>query len=555
MNEDISRARAGWEEKVLKPALKLHPERKKSFKTTSAEINRLYTPLDFSDSDYLEKLSFPGEFPYTRGTQATMYRGRLWTRRQYAGFGTAQDTNKRYKYLLEHGQSGLSVAFDLPTQIGYDSDHPLCKGEVGKVGVAIDTIEDMEMLFDGIPLDKVTVSMTINSTAAIILAMYIAVAKKRGIEVSRLSGTVQNDLLKEYIARGTYIFPPAPSLRLAIDIISYCSKHLPKWNAISVSGYHIREAGADAVQEVAFTLANGIEYLKHCMKAGLEVDDIAPQFSFFFGCHNNFLEEVAKFRAARRLWAKIVKEKFGAKNPKSMMLRFHTQTDGCTLTAQQPGNNTARITLQALAAVFGGTQSLHTNSFDEALGLPTEESVMAALRTQQIIAEESGMTDTVDPLGGSYVIESLTSSIEEQAQAYIKRIDEIGGMVRAIENGFVQGEIQERSYEYQKAVENGEVTVVGVNKYQMKDKAPLRGRRRKRGAGPERKQLLKLKKIKKQRDNGKVEKALKDLDGLAKSGENLFPMMIELVENYATVGEICNILRNAFGEYRPGREI
>lgn len=555
-NNELDKNRKEWEEKKVKPLLKAHPERKKSF-----EINRLYTPLDLGEFDYLEKLSFPGEFPYTRGIQPTMYRGRLWTMRQYAGFGTAEDTNKRYRYLLKQGQTGLSVAFDLPTQIGYDSDHPQSLGEVGKVGVAIDSLYDMEKLFDGIPLDKVTVSMTINSTAAIILAMYIIVAKKQKLDVSKLSGTVQNDILKEYIARGTYIFPSEPSMRLTVDIISYCSKYLPKWNPISVSGYHIREAGSTAVQEVAFTLADGIEYLNRCIRAGFVADNIAPQFSFFFGCHNNFLEEVAKFRAARRLWAKIMKERFHSENPKSQMLRFHTQTDGCTLTAQQPDNNIVRVTLQALASILGGTQSLHTNSRDEALGLPTEESVMTALRTQQIIAEESGVADTVDPLGGSYAIESLTSEISEAAAEYIKKIDEMGGMIKAIESGFVQREIQESSYKYQKAVEEGEIAVVGVNRYQIEEKSKQKLLKVSRSV--EKKQILTLNKIKKQRDNKKVEKSLNELEKIArlttvrqaKTNENLLPVITESVENYTTVGEICNVLRNVFGEYQPSKVI
>ncbi|MEW6556388.1 MAG: methylmalonyl-CoA mutase family protein [Elusimicrobiota bacterium] len=553
MNEKIKVAKQKWEAEKVAPLLSAHPERKKKFETSSLEIARLYTPSDLDEFDYLAKLSFPGEFPYTRGVQPTMYRGRLWTMRQYAGFGTSEDTNKRYKYLLKQGQTGLSVAFDLPTQIGYDSDHQLSEGEVGKVGVAIDSLFDMEKLFDGIPLDKVTVSMTINSTAAIILAMYIIVAKKQNIDISKLSGTVQNDLLKEYIARGTYIFPPEPSLRLTTDIISYCSKNLPKWNAISISGYHIREAGANAVQEVAFTLSDGIEYLNHCIKAGLSVDSIAPQFSFFFGCHNNFLEEVAKFRAARRLWAKIMKERFHSQNPKSQMLRFHTQTDGCTLTAQQSENNIVRVTLQALAAVLGGTQSLHTNSKDEAVGLPTEESVRIALRTQQLIAEESGVCDTIDPLGGAYAIETLTDSIEKQAAEYIRKIDEIGGMVKAIENGFIQQEIQESAYQYQKAIETGEMTVIGVNRYQTDEKP--KQKLQKVSQTVEKKQVLNLRKLKSKRDNKKVESAVKKIEKIAKMNENLMPVIIEAVENYATVGEICDVLRNVFGEYQPSRVI
>ncbi|WP_456450069.1 acyl-CoA mutase large subunit family protein, partial [Palaeococcus sp. (in: euryarchaeotes)] len=464
--EEIKKAEKEWEEKAVKPLIAKRPERREKFMTDDGfEIKRTYTPADLENWDYLEKLNFPGQYPFTRGVYPTMYRGRFWTMRQYAGFGTAEESNKRYKYLLSQGQTGLSVAFDLPTQIGYDSDHPMSEGEVGKVGVAIDSLWDMEILFDGIPLDKVSTSMTINATAANLLAMYILVAQKQGVPQNILRGTVQNDLLKEYIARGTYIFPPKPSMRLATDVIMYCAENVPKWNPISISGYHIREAGANAVQEVAFTLADGIEYVKAVIARGMDVDKFAPRLSFFFNAHNNFLEEIAKFRAARRLWAKIMKEKFNAKNPKSMLLRFHTQTGGSTLTAQQPENNIVRVAIQALAAVLGGTQSLHTNSYDEALSLPTEKSVRIALRTQQIIAYESGVVDTIDPLGGSYYIEWLTDHIEEEAMKYIEKIEAMGGMMRAIERGYIQKEIADSSYKHQREVEEKKRIIVGVNEF------------------------------------------------------------------------------------------
>lgn len=481
----------------VKKAIERFPERKEEFKSTSGyEFKRLYTPLDVERFDYLNDLGFPGMYPFTRGVQPTMYRARFWTMRQYAGFGTAEESNKRYKYLLEQGQMGLSVAFDLPTQIGYDSDDPMAEGEVGKVGVAIDSLEDMEILFDGIPLDKVSTSMTINSTAAILLAMYIAVAEKQGVPMEKLSGTIQNDILKEYIARGTYIFPPQPSMRIITDIFEFCSKNMPKWNPISISGYHIREAGSTAVQEVAFTLADAIAYVETAIKAGLDPNVFGRRLSFFFAAHNNFLEEIAKFRAARRLWAKIMKERFGVTNEKAMMLRFHTQTGGSTLTAQQPLNNIIRVTIQALAAVLGGTQSLHTNSYDEALGLPTEESVRIALRTQQIIAYESGVADTIDPLGGSYVIEALTNNIEEKAMEYIKKIDEMGGMVKAIESGYVQKEIHESAYKMQLAVEKGEEVIVGVNKFNIEEDLTQK-EVLKVNPELEEKQKMKLKKLKK----------------------------------------------------------
>jgi methylmalonyl-CoA mutase N-terminal domain/subunit len=472
---DITKLKSEWEQTTLQKILARFPEHRQGFETTSGiPVERVCTPDDMR-TDYIHDLAFPGQYPFTRGVQPTMYRGRLWTMRQYAGYATAEESNQRYKYLLEQGQTGLSVAFDLPTQIGYDADHELAEGEVGKVGVAISSLEDMETLFDGIPLDKVSTSMTINAPAAILLAMYIAVAKKQGVEVSRLRGTIQNDILKEYVARGTYIFPPQPSMRLITDTFRYCKDNLPLWNTISISGYHIREAGSTAVvQEVAFTLANAIAYVQAAMDAGLDVDDFAPRLSFFFGAHNNLFEEAAKFRAARRLWARIMKDRFGAQNPRSWMMRFHTQTAGCTLTAQQPDNNVVRVTLQALAAVLGGTQSLHTNSRDEALSLPTEDSVRIALRTQQIIAHESGVADTIDPLAGSYFVEYLTDEIEKRAQEYIERIDTMGGALAAIESGYIQREIQESAYRYQRAVDQKGQIVVGVNEFTV-SRPPLCG--------------------------------------------------------------------------------
>lgn len=537
-----------WEEKYVEPLLKKAPERKKEFKTYSGiVVDRVYTPEDV-EIDYETKLSYPGVYPFTRGVYPTMYRGRVWTMRQYAGFGTAEETNKRYKYLLEQGQTGLSVAFDLPTQIGYDSDHPMALGEVGKVGVAIDTLEDMQVLFDGIPLGKVSTSMTINSTCAQILSMYVAIAEMQGVDKSGLRGTVQNDMLKEYIARGTYIFPPEPSLRLATDIIMYCAKEMPKWNSISISGYHMEEAGATPVQEIAFTLADGITYVERVIERGMDVDAFAPRLSFFFAAGNNLIEEVAKFRAARRLWAKIMKDRFNAKNPRSMMLRFHVQTAGCTLTAQQPENNIVRVTLQALAAVLGGAQSLHTNSFDEALSLPTEKAVRIALRTQQIIAEESGVADVVDPLGGSYYLEWLTDKIEEEAMKYIERIDEMGGMVKAIEAGYVQREIQRSAYEKQKAIDEGEIVVVGVNKYQIEEDIQIDILR----IDEEmiRKQIERLKKFRENRDKDKLEKALNALAKAAEGDENLMPYIYEAVKARATLGEMTDVLREVFGEYK-----
>lgn len=545
----LEEEKKNWEENKLKKVLSKHPERYDKFYTNSnLEVDRLYTELNVQDVDYLRDLSFPGEYPFTRGVQPTMYRGRLWTMRQYAGFGTAEESNQRYKFLLSQGQTGLSVAFDLPTQIGYDSDHPLSRGEVGKVGVAIDSLKDMEVLFEGIPLDKVSTSMTINAPAAVLLAMYIAVAEKQGVTPDKLSGTIQNDILKEYVARGTYIFPPAPSMRLITNIFEFCSKQMPKWNTISISGYHIREAGATAIQEVAFTLANGIAYVEAAIKAGLSVDEFAPRLSFFFNAHNDLFEEVAKFRAARRLWAKIMKERFNAKNPKSMMLRFHTQTGGSTLTAQQPDNNIIRVTIQALAAVLGGTQSLHTNSRDEALALPSEDSVRIALRTQQIIAYESGVTETVDPLAGSYYVEHLTNTIEQKAKDYIVKIDKLGGAVKAIEKGFIQQEIQDSAYRYQMEVESGRRIVVGVNKFRIKEEPP-KGLLK---VDPEvgRLQEMKLKQLKSSRDNGAVSQSLAELENAAKGEENLMPFILKCVKVYCTLGEICDTLRKVFGEYK-----
>ncbi len=541
-----SKSKQEWHETTLAPTLKRFPERQERFETSSGiDISPVYTPEDLIDFDYSVALGYPGEYPFTRGIQPTMYRGRLWTMRQYAGFGTAEESNKRYRYLLEQGQTGLSIAFHLPTQIGYDSDHPLARGEVGKVGVAIDTLEDMEILFKDIPLDKVSTSMTINSTAPILLAMYIALAKKQGVDPAKLDGTIQNDILKEYIARGTYIFPPRPSMRLTTDIFAYCSKHVPRWNTISISGYHIREAGSTAAQEIAFTLANGIAYVEAAINAGLDVDEFAGRLSFFFNSHNNLFEEVAKFRAARRLWAKIMSQRFKAKDPRSMMLRFHTQTAGCTLTAQQPYNNIVRVALQALAATLGGTQSLHTNSFDEAYATPSQEAVTIALRTQQILAYETGIGDVVDPCGGSYLVEFLTDSLEKQASQYIEKIDKLGGAVAAIEQGYQQKEIQESSYRQQKNIEENRTTVVGVNKFVSP--SPKISDLLRVNPELEKKQKERLAQVKKNRDNTKVTKALKNLEDVASGKDNTMPAFIECVEAYASVGEICDILRKVFG--------
>jgi methylmalonyl-CoA mutase N-terminal domain/subunit len=551
--EDIRNQTQSWNGKVEK-TLSKNPERKKDFQTTSGiAVNRFFSPLDIAESDYLRDLNLPGEYPYTRGVQPTMFRGRFWTMRQYAGFGSAEDTNKRYRYLLDHGQTGLSVAFDLPTQIGYDSDHPLAQGEVGKVGVAIDSMQDMEVLFNQIPLDKVSTSMTINSPAAILLAMYIAVAEKQGVTPDKLNGTIQNDILKEYSSRGTYIFPPKPSMRIITNTFAYCTKEIPNWNTISISGYHMREAGCTAVQEVAFTLANGVAYVEAAVKAGLDVDLFGPRLSFFFNAHLDFLEEVAKFRAARRLWAKIMKERFQAKNPRSWMLRFHTQTAGCTLTAQQPHNNIIRVAWQALAAVLGGTQSLHTNSMDEALALPSEQSVQIALRTQQLIAYESGAADTVDPLGGSYYVETLTNEIEKRAGDYIAKIDQMGGSVAAIEKGYIQQEIQESAYRYQKEIEAGDRVIVGVNQFQSKEAAPkglLRVDPKVREV-----QMRRLAKLRSSRDAKRVGTSLDALKKVAQGDGNLMGPIIDCVRANCTLGEICDVLRGVFGEYEPAVKV
>ncbi len=549
-NSKLNQEKMRWESSTLKKVTDRFPERQEEFTTGSwLPLSRLGTPKNGDDEEYLEKLGFPGEYPFTRGVQPTMYRGRFWTMRQYAGFGTAEESNQRYKYLLNNGQTGLSVAFDLPTQIGYDSDAPESIGEVGKVGVAIDSLKDMEILFDGIPLDKVSTSMTINAPAAVLLAFYIAVAEKQGISKDQLNGTIQNDILKEYIARGTYIFPTKPSIRLITNIFDYCSQEVPRWNTISISGYHIREAGSTAAQEVAFTLADGIDYVNAAIETGLDVDVFAKRLSFFFNAHNDLLEEVAKFRAARRIWAKIMKEKFKAKSEKSMRLRFHTQTGGSTLTAQQPDNNIVRVAIQTLAAVMGGTQSLHTNSRDEALGLPTEKSVQVALRTQQIVAHESGVANTVDPLAGSYVIEELTDKIEEEVWNYLEKIEDIGGMAKAIEKGFVQKQIQDSAYKYQKEVEKGDRVIVGVNKFQSKEEAPddiLEVNPKLREI-----QAQKIADVKKDRNNEKVQKKLNALEkAAADKNENLMPYIVDAAREYATLGEICNVLRAEFGEYK-----
>jgi methylmalonyl-CoA mutase, N-terminal domain len=536
-----------WQENTLKKSLDRFKERKERFETSAGiEVPRLSLP-SHPDPDYEAKLNFPGQYPFTRGVQPTMYRSRLWTMRQYAGFSTAEDSNRRYRYLLQNGQTGLSVAFDLPTQIGYDADDPIALGEVGKVGVSISSLHDMEQLLDQIPLDKVSTSMTINAPAGVLLAMYIAVAKRQGVEMRQLRGTIQNDILKEYVARGTYIFPPEPSMRLITDIFSFCAKEVPNWNTISISGYHIREAGSTAVQEVAFTLANGIAYIEAALRAGLSVDDFAPQLSFFFNAHNNFLEEVAKFRAGRRLWAKIMRERFKAQKPASWQLRFHTQTAGSTLTAQQPENNVVRVTIQALSAVLGGTQSLHTNSMDEALWLPTEKSVRVALRTQQIIAYESGVADSVDPLAGSYLIEYLTDEIEKGAEEYIARIDDMGGALRAIEQGFMQNEIQDAAYAAQQAIEHGEQIIVGVNQFKVNEGITLE--RLKVDPAIETGQRTKLTELRASRDQKLVEQYLDKLAQAARGTDNLMPLFIECVEHDITLGEICNALRSVWGEY------
>jgi methylmalonyl-CoA mutase, N-terminal domain len=544
----IALAKADGERELLRETLSPVPEARGRFRTTSEiEVERVYTPADV-ETDYLEDLGFPGQYPFTRGVQPTMYRGRLWTMRQYAGYASAEESNQRYRYLLAQGQTGLSVAFDLPTQVGIDSDHPLSAGEVGRVGVAIDSLADMETLFEGIPLDRVSTSMTINAPAAILLAMYVAVARKQGVDTKELRGTIQNDVLKEYVARGMYIFPPEPSMRLVTDIFAYASQDLPNWNTISISGYHIREAGANAVQELAFTFANAIAYVGAAVEIGLDVDDFAGQLSFFFNAHNNLLEEVAKFRAARRIWARLMRERFGARSERSMKLRFHTQTAGSTLTAQQPDNNVVRVALQALAAVLGGTQSLHTNSRDEALSLPTEESVQIALRTQQILAYESGVADTVDPLAGSYYVEHLTDEIETRVLGYLGKIDQMGGALRAIETGWVQREIQESAYRCQLAVEKGDQIVVGVNQFSVRQETPLRRLRVDPEVGT--RQAAQVAALRRKRDNVRVANSLGQLRAAAQTTTNLMLLLLDCVETYATLGEMCGVLRDVFGEYR-----
>lgn len=538
-----------WEDTLVQKTIQRFPERKETFTTSSdIEVKRLYTPND-TPQNYEAELGFAGEYPFTRGVQPTMYRSRFWTMRQYAGFGTAEESNQRYRFLLEQGQSGLSVAFDLPTQIGYDADDPMAGGEVGKVGVSISSIQDMMTLFDQIPLDKVSTSMTINAPATVLLAMYIVVGKRQGVSPKELRGTVQNDILKEYIARGTYIYPPKPSMRLITDLFAYCKEEVPSWNTISISGYHIREAGSTAVQEVAFTLADGIAYVEAAIKAGLDVDEFAPQLSFFFNSHNNFLEEVAKFRAARKLWAKIMKDRFGAKKKKSLQLRFHTQTGGSTLTAQQPENNIVRVALQALSAVMGGTQSLHTNSMDEALALPTEKAVQIALRTQQIIAHETGVADTVDPLAGSYYIEALTEEIVKRAEEYISKIDDIGGALSAIESGFINKEIQDAAYSYQREVEKNQAIIVGINDF-VSD-ADIEPDLLRVDPAIETAAHQRLKTLRENRDNEKVSALRQQLETAAKGSDNLMPLIIDCVDNDVTLGEVCHSLRGVFGEYRP----
>ena len=538
-----------WREATYAKALKRGVERQAEFETTGATaIAPLYTPESLNGWNYQEQLGYPGEFPYTRGVQPTMYRGRFWTMRQYAGFADAEESNRRYRYLLEQGQTGLSVAFDLPTQIGYDSDDEMAQGEVGKVGVAIDSLLDMEILFNQIPLEQVTTSMTINATASILLALYVAVARKQGADLTKLGGTIQNDILKEYVARGTYIFPPKPSMRLITDVFAWCKDNLPAWNTISISGYHMREAGSTAAQEIAFTLADAIAYVEAAQNIGLKFDEFGPRLSFFFACHNNFLEEVAKFRAARRLWAKIARDRFGSTDPRSQMLRFHTQTGGATLTAQQPDNNIVRTTIQALAAVLGGTQSLHTNSKDEALALPSEHAVQIALRTQQVIAYESGSGDTVDPLAGSYFVESLTDSLEADALKLIERIDSLGGAVTGIENGFQQREIQEAAYRLQMDMEKGRRVIVGVNRFQTEE-PPVEGLMRVDPRVGER-QCAKIAKVRRERDEAQVRQVLVRIEQAARGTENMMPLFVEAVEAYATIGEICDVLRGVFGEQR-----
>ena len=549
-SDTVTKARQVWEGSVLNKALSRSPERKERFQTTSdIEIKRVYTNEDTQNLDYQEKLDFPGEYPFTRGVQPTMYRGRFWTMRQYAGFGTAEESNERYRYLLDQGQTGLSVAFDLPTQMGRDSDHALATGEVGRAGVAIDSLADMETLLNGIPLDKVSTSLTINATASILLALYLVVAEKQGVSWDKVNGTIQNDLLKEYIARGTYIYPPSPSLRIITDIFGFCADQVPNWNTISISGYHIREAGSTAAQEIAFTLADGIAYVEAAQSVGLDVDKFASRLSFFFNVHNNFFEEVAKFRAARRLWAKVMKERFHAKNPRSWMLRTHAQTAGSTLTAQQPDNNVIRVTLQALAAALGGTNSLHTNSKDEALALPTEDAVRVALRTQQVIAHESGTADTIDPLAGSYFVESLTDELEAKAVEYIDRIDKLGGAVKAIETGYQQREIHDAAFRYQQAIETKDQIIVGVNDFTVEEDD--KGELLKVDHALEKRQKEKTAAVRAERNQAATQTALVNIGQVARDGGNLMPAILDAVRAYATLGEISDAMRDGFGEYRP----
>ncbi len=545
----IKKNRKEWEEDILKKHLEKHPEWKEDFITTSSvPIKRLYTPEDIKSFDYMKDLNFPSQYPFTRGVQTTMYRGKLWTMRMFSGFGTAEESNKRYKYLLEHGETGLSVAFDFPTLYGFDTDHPMARGEFGKCGVAISSLKDMEILFDGIPLDKITTSMTINGPASILWAMYIVNAEKQGISKNRIGGTIQNDILKEYIAQKSYIFPPKPSMRLIVDTFEYGYKHVPKWNTISISGYHIREAGSTAVQELAFTLADGLTYVEEAINRGLKVDDFAPRLSFFFNAHNDLFEEIAKYRAARRIWAREMKERFKAKNPRSWWLRFHTQTAGCALTAQQPENNIVRVAIQGLAAVLGGTQSLHTNSMDEALALPSAKAARIALRTQQILAHESGVANTIDPLGGSYFIETLTNQVEEECYKYFDKIDALGGVIPAIERGFFQREIANAAYQYQKEIEEKNRTIVGVNEYVLDE--PLRIELLKMDPEGEKRQIERLKELRAKRDNKKVNELMSQLRSKADSEENLMPYIIDCVRAYCTLGEITGVFREVFGEYK-----
>lgn len=548
--EKIKGGKEKWDQGPVAKTLAKAPEQKPVFTTISGTpVERLYTPLDIAGLDYERDLGFPGQFPYTRGVQPTMYRGRYWTMRQYAGFGSAKDTNARYRYLLQQGQTGLSVAFQLPTQAGYDSDHPLSMGEVGKVGVAVDSIEDMKVLFDSIPLDKVTTSMTINAAATVLLGMYLALAEEQGVPWDKVGGTVQNDVLKEIICRGQYIYPPKPTMRLTVDLIEFCQKHVPRWNTISISGYHIRESGSTAAQEMAFTIADGIAYTQACIERGMDVDSFAPRLSFFFNAFTNVLEEVAKFRAARRYWAKIMKERFKAKDPRSMMLRYHVQTGGVTLTAQQPLNNIVRVALQTYATALGGAQSLHTNSYDEALCLPTQEAVTVALRTQQIVAEESGATDSIDPLAGCYYVEQMTNKIEQEIDDYIKKIDAMGGTLAAIEQGYIQKEIQNSAYRFQKEIESGERVYVGINKYTMEEPPPTNLLKVDMSVGDV--EAAKLKKLRAERDQAKWKAALDKLRQVSQTDENVMPAVIEAVKAKATVGEICDVWRDIYGQYRP----